>query len=245
MGIIENYSEQLALTRQYRDDGEVTKRLLNTERDHAELHLFWLYYCGLGVKMTEPVESWIKRAGQGIAKIGFTGFGKRLEKHSKEEANHQLMFMRDTNDLVDHWNILHPEKRLQAEEFLNHDYTECVRRYVAIHEENIDGSTPYGQLAIQYEIEQLSITIIPRLLEHAKTYGDETIYQSLSFLRHHYKLDIKHTEENDSLVSDFLAQCPNAFDVLVEVGKESLEIYMGFFEECLDLAEKRYRFMFT
>ena len=57
----------------------------------------------------------------------------------------------------------------------------------------------HGQLAIEYEIEMLSVTYGPRLIERCTELLGSEIIESLSFLRDHVELDVRsHKFQPDS-----------------------------------------------
>src|SRR5436190_830837 len=79
-------------------------QLLSDDLDPTLFELFLLNYCSRGVRMTEPVESWISRAGKRCRQVGLEKLGISLEKHATQEADHHLMMIADTQALVRRWN---------------------------------------------------------------------------------------------------------------------------------------------
>src|SRR5882724_3609660 len=68
------------------------------------LELFLLNFAAIGVRMTEPVEGWIRRASQRCEELGDVDLGRALRGHAAAEAGHHLMMIRDTRALVDRLN---------------------------------------------------------------------------------------------------------------------------------------------
>ena len=77
------------------------------EEDPKALFLFWINFCSQGINMTEPVEGWIRRAGERCKVLGYKKLGENLCKHAVHEAGHDLMQIEDTKRLVSRWNQLY------------------------------------------------------------------------------------------------------------------------------------------
>src|ERR1700722_12014253 len=129
--------------------------VLDDRVDADRLELFFIYFCALGVQMTQPVESWIEGAGQRCTDLGWRDLGRALRMHARHEADHHLMMIEDTRVLVQRRNVRLGHS-LRADDLIAWPPTAGVRRYVRLHEQVIAGSTPFAQLAIEYEIENLS-----------------------------------------------------------------------------------------
>ncbi|MGH9766569.1 MAG: hypothetical protein ACREAB_03970 [Blastocatellia bacterium] len=119
------------------------------------LELFLIYFSGLSVGMTEPVEGWIRRAGVACQEMGLDELGKSLITHASHEANHHLMLIEDTRSLVDRWNERH-QAPVNADEILGRPATEGILCYRELHEKVIADGRPFCQIAIEYEIEKMS-----------------------------------------------------------------------------------------
>src|ERR1700689_4443836 len=108
--------------------------VLDDRADGDRLELFFIYFCALGVQMTQPVESWIERAGQRCTELGWLEIGRGLRMHARHEAAHPLMMIEDTRVLVHRRNQrLGPS--LRADDLLATPPTAGVRRYVRLHEQ--------------------------------------------------------------------------------------------------------------
>lgn len=200
------------------------------------MELFLMRFCSLGVSMTEPVEGWIDRSGQRCEALGLSELGQALRRHARQEAGHHLLMLEDTHKLVARWNARRLP-HLDAEQLLSHPPTPGIVRYRQLHEDTIAGATPYAQIAIEYEIELLSVRYGPALLERCgQDIGPDTL-EGLSFLREHVALDVGHTKFNDQQLANLLENNPERLLPLVRAGAGALDAYAAFLADCLRLAK--------
>jgi hypothetical protein len=200
------------------------------------LTAFLIHFCSIGVAMTEPVASWITRAGQRCSEIGLNDLGRALRVHACQEDGHHILMQRDTDALVARWNRNHT-LHLDASHLISLKDLDGVREYKQLHEDTITGDAPYGQLAIEYEIERLSVIYGPRLLDVcARTLGSEVL-DGLSFLKDHVELDVAHTRFNQSQLSRLMAEHPTFLSGLVAAGSGALAAYGRFLADCLAMGD--------
>jgi len=199
------------------------------------LERFLIYFSALGVGMTQPVEDWIRRAGGRCEELGLTELAAALQAHAKHEADHHLLMQADTRRLVERWNENHVP-RLAAAALLELDPAPGVGGYRELHEAVIAGPTPYGQLAIEYEIEMLSVSFGPVLLRRCTELLGAEILHGLSFLEDHVALDAGHTHFNRLQLGRLLAQRPDFLAGLVAAGSAALDAYVVFVDDCFQLA---------
>lgn len=196
---------------------------------------FLLYFCAIGAQMTEPVEGWIRGAADHCAALGFSELAEGLRRHSRAESGHHLMMIADLRSLANHWNARHTPV-VNAEKMLGQEPSPGALRYCQVHEDNIAGDTPYAQIAIEYEIEQLPLlyggVFIARCLE---TFGAEII-PSLSFVTAHIDLDIGHTKFNARELAKLIDLAPESLPALVAAGSAALDAYGQFLIDCVELA---------
>src|SRR6202453_3591098 len=190
---------------------------INTIRSNSDprfLEAFLLYFCAIGAQMTEPVETWISRAASRCAALRLSELGAALSRHARAEAGHHLMMIADLRSLADHWNLRYTPP-VDADELLRLTPSYGASRYRLVHEENIAGNTPYAQIAIEYEIEQLPLRygglFVARCLE---IFGPE-ILPGLSFVTEHIDLDIGHTHFNAQQLSKLIDLLPDSLPSLV------------------------------
>ena len=190
---LEGYEQGLATQRARWEQSDTLQALLDPDVPPEMVYLTYIQYCAIGTQLTRPVEGWIYRSGERCVDIGMNDLGTMLKKHSVHEKNHDHMMVKDTISLVERWNQLYPTNRLDADGLLSQPVTQVSKAYTALHEDVISGESPFTQIAIEYEIERLSVVLGPRLLRHVKDRcGDEFIHY-LSFLDDHVQIDVVHT----------------------------------------------------
>jgi hypothetical protein len=206
--------------------------MLAPDVDHDTLELFLLHFTALGVGMTEPVDRWIRRAGERCTAIGLPELGRALGMHAKHEAGHHLMMIADTRKLATRWNA-HHTAQLSADTLLDQPATPGVQRYRALHEDIIEGPNPYCQLAIEYEIERLSITHGPALMGHCASQLGADVVHGLSFLEEHIEVDAGHTKFNAAELGRLVAGHAERVAPLVQAGGDALDAYAAFLADCV------------
>jgi hypothetical protein len=230
------YEPRIARAREMIASTPIITKLLDPNVDAKVLERFLIEYCSLGVQITEPVEGWIARAGERCREVGLSEIGTSLIQHARHEADHHLMFIDDTKKLVAHWNRRNAQA-LDADALIARKPTRAMQHYIELHEETIASQTPYGQVAIELEIERLSVVILPDLLAQLGRVLGREVLESLSFLGEHAALDIGHTHLNTRMMDSVLGQRPEAAGDLARIGAEALFIYMAIFDECWQLAQ--------
>ncbi len=215
-------------------------RLLDAEIAPRLLHRFLIEYCALGVQLTEPVEGWILRAGKRCKAMGLDAVGDSLVKHAVHEAGHERLFMADAKALSALYQSRYGEA-IDVEALLADRATPAMQRYISLHEETIAGPAPFAQVAIELEIEGLSVSVGPSLLKQIEGALGPAGLACCSFLTEHVAIDVGHTKLNEKMLGRLLAVKPEALQVLVDTGKQALEAYLGFLGECMDRAEEQVR----
>jgi hypothetical protein len=201
------------------------------------LQLLLIRYNAHGVRMTEQVESWIDRAGQRCAELGWAELGAALRAHARSESGHEKLMEDDTRVLVSKWNAEHT-RQLDAQALLASSPLYSTRKYVQLHEETIASERPYCQVAIEYEIERLSLVVGPAILSRTTEAAGG---QGISFLAEHVELDQDHTAFDERQLRQLIDQDGNTLVPLVETGRLALQYYLGFVLECIELAEADYK----
>lgn len=206
----------------------------DVEPDYFEL--FLVYFCAIGTQMTAPVEGWIRRAGERCSALGMIEIGDALRRHAMAEAGHDQMMLADVKSLVRRWNA-RKDRPLDLEHFLHLPPTPGVTRYVEVHENNIDGPSPYAQIAIEYEIEQLTMLYGERLIRRCIRLCGEDILGCLTFLPKHIELDGGHTKFNARELAKVIEANPSSVPTLVSAGSAALDAYGLFISDCLGHAK--------
>jgi len=209
---------------------------LLSDQDTKTMLLFWIYFSSQGVGMTEPVEDWIRRAGNKCKELGYQELGEQLCKHAIHEAGHQEMMIEDTKRLIDRWNKSF-DPQLEATAVLKTSPFNAVIQYQDLHENYIKSEKAYCQIAIEYEIENLSATYGSQVLGHTVKVLGEDIKHDLSFLDDHIKIDVAHTQFNKKVISNFLTAYPETLQALINAGTQALNIYGGFLASCYKKAK--------
>ncbi len=227
------YDRQLEAARSGVRNHPAMRRLMDPELPKQTLLRFLIEYCALGVQITEPVDGWIRRAGARCKEVGLPKLGSSLEKHASHEAGHHLMFIDDVHQLTEIYNRSF-SPALDARQLLDQAPTRKMREYIELHEATIAGDTPFCQVAIELEIEGLSVSVGPALLAHLESRLGREAVQALSFLTEHVAIDVGHTALNNKLLERLLEQRPDALEQLARTGQRAIQIYLDFFGECLE-----------
>ncbi len=239
MEYIERYEQALEPARRQFADDPAVRLIQDPAIGISHLEAFFICWSALGVAMTEPVEGWIRRAGEACVRVGGPGvdeLGSALQKHAKAEADHHLLMIDDLQRLCARRNAA-GRATPRPGELLALAWPESAHRYRTLHEDAIAGPEPYAQIAIENEIELLSILVGPPLLANARALLGEDITDDLTFLTGHVTLDVGHTTFNRRQMVQFLDERPSALDALVAAGTEALDVYRAFIAHCVFLAD--------
>ena len=209
---------------------------IRSSNDPRFLEAFLLYFCAIGAQMTEPVETWIRRAASRCSALGLPELGEALTRHARAEAGHHLMMIADLRSLAGHWNLRHTPP-VDADELLRLRPSYGASRYCRVHELNIAGNTPYAQIAIEYEIEQLPLRYGALFISRCVELFGPDILPSLSFVTEHIELDIAHTQFNARELAKLIHRIPESLPALVAAGSAALDAYAQFLTDCVELAE--------
>lgn len=210
------------------------------------LERFLIQYTALGVRMTEPVEGWIRRAGARCIALGLEDVGQKLVSHARHEAGHHLLMVNDTRHLVQRWNAQHQgadamdaaDVALDAEALLGQAPPPAVLAYAKLHEDTIASDMPEGQVAIEYEIERLSLEIGAPFVGNCQRVLGPGIMKGMTFVTEHVEIDEGHTVLNERMLERLLEMRPERAEALAQIGAEALRIYGAFIVSCLDDARR-------
>lgn len=230
--VARRYEPPLAPARRSFDEDAAILRLRGSD-DEDLFRLFMIRFCAHGVRMTEQVSSWISRAGERCAELGRTELGAALKAHARSEAGHEKMMESDARLMCGEWNRGH-SARIDPDALLESAPLYATRKYVELHEEVIAGSRPWCQLAVEFEIERLSLVLGPNLLAKCVSVLTDDSY---SFLAEHVELDKGHTAFNERQLAGLLREDDADLVALVETGRRALHTYREFIAECVELAE--------
>ncbi|MCP3099570.1 hypothetical protein LZ198_11900 [Myxococcus sp. K15C18031901] len=233
----QKYVPHVAAARERLKTSPALQKLLDPKADPAFVEAFLIQYNSRGVFMTEPVDGWIRRAGEATVRAGMKEVGEKLITHAKHEEGHHLMMVEDAKGLVESWNSKNTEK-LDASALLKQTPTQSMVDYRRIHEDTIAGPVPAAQVAIEYEIENLSVVFVPGLLEQAQRVCGEGVLRKMSFLKEHAELDVGHTALNEVMLNKLLEQVSDdKAEIIAKTGAEALDIYLRFLGDCIEQAQ--------
>jgi hypothetical protein len=235
MQAFESYEAAVRPARERFARSPAVVEVLSPDVDPHLLESFLIHFCALGVGVTEPVEGWIRRAGEACVARGLDDLGRALVRHARDEAGHDRLFEADARLLAGRWNAA-GRAPLDADRLLALPPGPGAIRYRRLHEENIGGDTPYAQLAIEYEIEQLALSFGKDLLRTCVTVLGREVLAGLSFLREHVELDVGHTHFNRRRMATLLHEHPEVAGALQRAGTEVLDAYAAFLSDCLEAA---------
>jgi hypothetical protein len=233
---IRDYQKMLQPARERFASSVGIQGMINPQTEAQTLAAFLLHFSALSVPITEPVEGWINRAGESCSALGHGKIANALHKHSKAEAGHHQYHLNDFGNLISYWNARWSPK-LNKPDILAHQSTEGGERYCQIHEENIAGSTPYCQVAIEYEIELLPVQYGEKFVGNCVRLLGEEILACLSFVTSHVEFDVGHTKFNSHFLDNLIAEDPSRLVPLAEVGADALDAFSDHLTECWQLAE--------
>ncbi|QSQ23276.1 hypothetical protein JY651_50790 [Pyxidicoccus parkwayensis] len=218
------------------DTEPVVRALLSPDVDPVVLERFLIEWSARGAYMTEPVEGWIRGAGERCIELGQAKLGQALITHAKHEAGHHLMTIEDARVLVGRWNASRTPK-LDADALVAQSPTEAMRQYRQVHDEAITGELPLGQAAIEYEVGYLAVVLVPRILAHVKKVLGQGTLDKLTFLREHAEVDVGHTALNETMMEQLLRTNPEVAPRLASFGARGLDCYLRFLADCLSRSQ--------
>lgn len=211
--------------------------VLDPDTDPLRVLGFLIQFSALGVQMTEPVESWIRRAGERCQQLGMKQMGRALISHAKHEAGHHQMMIADLKIACERWVAL-GRPPLDPQVLLAQPPTEAMKRYVGIHEDTIASEHPFAQIAIETEIERMSTVLGPALIEGCRRILGEQMLAGMSFIDEHAALDVGHTAMNEAELDKLLATQPELGPMLADTGRRALAIYLDFLGDCVDAGDR-------
>ncbi len=214
---------------------ELSKQLAKSA-NRNNLGFFLIYHSALGVSMTKPLESWIRKSGKRCRRKGYTDLGEALIAYAKQETGHHKWMLKDTKDLVSWWS----EKRglsLNSKHYLRCS-SEAVKAYANLHETTIKSDAPFGQLAIGFEIERVSVIQGFTLIKACIAKLGLSALRHTSFIRQHAKSDRACASMNRKMLQTFLEAHPEALPEMVNTGKAALQAYGDYLKDCFSRANE-------
>jgi hypothetical protein len=209
--------------------------MIDPETGAQTMAAFLIHFSAFGIPITEPVERWILRAGESCAALGLGEIARSLRTHAKAEAGHQQYHTNDFSRLISFWNDRWtPPANPTA--ILAHGLTRGGERYRRLHEDNINGSTPYCQFAIEYEIERLPVQYGSDFVGNCVRLLGEEILSCMSFVTSHVEFDVGHTKFNSHFLGNMIFEDPSRLAPLAAAGEAALDAFSEHLDECWKLA---------
>jgi hypothetical protein len=228
------YERRLSPARERLLNGRWARRVRQRAFTRDEMEAFLLWFTSQGIGMARPVEAWSRRAGQRCIELGFDELGEALLAQDRHEFGHDVLLRDDALGLAWRWNG--HNSRIDVDRLFAQPPTLGARRYARLHEDVIDGPTPYCQLAIEYEIERLSAVLGPAFIATTMAACGPEIRLCLSSVEDQVWLDQGHARLDEYQLRQFLDDHPGALPALVDAGSAALDAYGRYLEDCLDLA---------
>jgi hypothetical protein len=219
------------------DTEPVVRELLSPDIAPDLMERFLIEWSARGAYMTEPVDGWIRGAGERCIALGQEKVGRQLITHAKHEAGHHLMTIQDAKVLAARWNGRHAEA-LDADALVAQAPTAAMREYRQVHDEALTGDLPLGQAAIEYEVGYLAVALVPRILARVREVLGQGTLDSLTFLREHAEVDVGHTALNERMMEELLKTHPEEAARLAAVGSRGLDCYLRFLADCMEAARR-------
>ncbi|RKH17339.1 hypothetical protein D7X74_12695 [Corallococcus sp. CA047B] len=230
------YLPHVQETRARLESDPVVRMLLDPGIAPGVMERFLIEWSARGAYMTEPVDGWIRGAGERCIALGQEKVGRQLITHAKHEAGHHLMTIQDARVLVDTWNKRHADV-LDADALVAQAPTAAMREYRQVHDEAITGDLPLGQAAIEYEVGYLAVVLVPRILANVRAVLGQRTLDTLTFLKEHAEVDVGHTALNERMMEDLLRTHPEEGPRLAAYGTRGLDCYLRFLGDCMRAAQ--------
>ncbi|NOJ93433.1 hypothetical protein HMI51_10875 [Corallococcus coralloides] len=224
-------------TRARLETDPVVRTLLSPDITPDLMARFLIEWSARGAYMTEPVDGWIRGAGERCIALGQEKVGRQLITHAKHEAGHHLMTLQDARVLTAQWNASHSQQ-LDAEALVAQAPTAAMREYRQVHDEAITGDLPLGQAAIEYEVGYLAVVLVPRILANVRAVLGQGTLDTLTFLREHAEVDVGHTALNERMMEGLLSTHPEEGRRLASFGSRGLDCYLRFLDDCMEAARR-------
>jgi hypothetical protein len=234
------YQKRCELLRQEFASRPVVKEIWEEEVDPTLLKLFMIHWCALSAGLTEPIPVYLKRAGDGCQNLGLREMADFFYEHEGEEDGHENWAIEDVENLVAVWNQGESRFPLDAKELLANKMSPAVKRYHQLHEQVIEGDSPWAELAIGVEIELISTTYGPTLIKKWVASMGQDSLPNISFLHKHVVADVEHTETNFEIIDKLVSEHPEYTDILVETAANALNSYADFLEDAMTYTKEAY-----
>lgn len=234
------YQKRAAVARQNFASREIVKELFSQEIEPKLLKLFMIHWNALNAGLTEPIPVYLKRAGERCEEMGLNSMAEFFYEHEHEEDGHENWAIDDVEELVALWNQEEPNYQLNTQELLAKKMSPAVKRYHQLHEQVLEGNSPWAELAIDIEIELLSTSYGPILVKKWIDCMGQSSLSKISFLHKHVTADVGHTDTNFDVVDQFISEHPESVEMLAETAAAALNVYADFLEDAMAYTKEVY-----
>ena len=93
--ILDAYEAAVASARRSIKDEPAVLEVMAPDAPADLFRLHMIRFSAHGVRMTEPVTSWITRAGERCTELGREELGRALRAHARSEAGHEKLMEKD------------------------------------------------------------------------------------------------------------------------------------------------------
>jgi len=233
--VFEAYERRLASSRERFVSAASAREVANGSIGPEPLEIFLMWFTALGQHMARPVAGWLRRAGERCQQLGAAELGKALVRHAGRAEGQDQALRDGARSLVKRWNGRRGEAPIDTGRLLGALPTAGVRRYVELHRRVTGGPAPWGQIAIEYEVERLSTTWCGAFVRTCLRTLGQDLRPCLPFLEEDEVRppDAARSSFRAEQLDRFLRERPEALEDLAPAGEGALDAYAEYLDDCL------------
>lgn len=229
---IDAYEAAVAAARARFTSAGSVRWLFSGQPQPEEFERFLLHYSALGAAMTQPLAGWTRRAGQRCLAIGFDRLGTALRDAARVNESGHALLLADLGRLCAR-RTTERGVALTPEEVLRSADGAVTQRFRALHEDVVEGPTPYAAVAIQHEFEIVGLDWGTQVLDSCVRLLGAEVADMLAFLREHESVEHGYAVFSRERLVEFLEDRPGAVLPLGCAGAAALEVYQACVDECV------------
>ncbi|MCB0390848.1 MAG: hypothetical protein KDD58_06150 [Bdellovibrionales bacterium] len=218
-------------------DSLVDRLHKHTKSRDEFIYLTLIYFSSIGRYMVKKAPDWLNNWGLEFEKLGYSDIAENYIEHAKEEMGHDKWHKMDVQNLIKIYNEKF-NRSLNVDNILNEGNRNCVKTYTTLSEQVTGGKNCYLSLAELYETEIMAMDLAPNFIAYCVKEVGFDVLKGLKFLNGHVVADVEHIEDNIVQMDRFLKSNPDKVDDLVTIGNSTIDIYIDYFTDALDLAEE-------
>ncbi len=135
------YESAIQASRESFEHDARLERLFSPTISEELLERFLLFFCVQGLAMVEPVEGWIRRAGERCLALGFSSLGRTLIAHARHEEGHERLMLADAYAMAARISQRR-QARIDVDALLSRPHLPGVVRYRKVHEDFVASDAP-------------------------------------------------------------------------------------------------------